>query len=91
MPDPEGPLSGVSEEAITMAFAADPIHLTDLQLDILVTELRRRRSAFLAQEATKALNKKSKAKPEPAPDAATAAIRDKPITELSSEELFGDD
>lgn len=91
MTEPQGPLAGVSEEAITLAFAADPMTLSDAQLDILIVELRRRRSAFLAQEAAKALNKKAKAKPEPAVDAATAALRDKPITELTSEELFGDD
>ena len=91
MTEPLGPLSDVSEEAIVMAFAADPMTLSDAQLDLLVTELRRRRSVFMAQEAAKSLNKKSKAKPEPAVDAGTAAVRDKPMSELSSEELFGDD
>jgi hypothetical protein len=76
MPDPDGPLAMVDPEAITLAFASDPMTLTDGQLDTLVTELRRRRSAFLAAEATKALTKKPRAKPGPAEPAERAAATD---------------
>lgn len=93
MPEATGPLAEVDPDAITQAFAADPMTLTDAQLDVVVTELRRRRSAFLAQEAAKSLNRKTKAKAEPPPtvDAEKAAALDKPLSELTAEEFFGDD
>lgn len=86
-----GPLADVDPDAISLAFSSDPMLLTDHQLDVLVTELRRRRSAFLAQEAAKQLNRKTKPKPEPAPPAEQAAVRDKPMAELTSEDFFGED
>lgn len=91
MTDAEGPLAAVDPEAIVRAFEADPMTLSDAQLDALVTELRRRRSAFLAAEAIKQMNRKPKAKAPPAPDAAEAALRDKPISEITADDIFGDD
>lgn len=87
----KGPLSGVDEEAITRAFAADPMTLTDRDIDILVTELRRRRSAFLAAEAAKQIAKKPKPKAPPAAPAEVAVVDDKPISEVTPEDIFGDD
>jgi hypothetical protein len=91
MTEAQGPLAGVDDDAITRAFAADPMTLTDAELDLLVIELRRRRSAFLAAEAVKQMNKKPRAKPPDAIPVEEAAVLDKPISEITAEDIFGDD
>jgi len=87
----DSPLADTDPDAITRAFEADPMTLTDTQLDALVVELRRRRNAFLAQEATKQLNKKEKPKAEPPVPAVVQAKLDKPPSELNINDLFDDE
>ena len=91
MAEPAGPLSSVNEDAIVRAFEADPMTLDDTTLDLLVTELRRRRNAFLAQEAAKAIGKKKEAKPKPEVTAEQQAVLDKPPSELTLGDIFGED
>lgn len=91
MTEASGPLADVDPDSIALAFASDPMELSDAQLDALVVELRRRRSAFLAQEAAKLLNKKPRAKAPPASPAPEAAAKDKPLEEITAEDIFGDD
>ena len=84
-------MADVDPASIVRAFEADPMTLSDAQLDALVIELRRRRSAFLAAEAVKQMNRKPRAKAPPASPAPDAALKDKPISEITAEEIFGDD
>lgn len=91
MTEAAGPLAEVDPEAVTRAFEADPLTLTDAALDNLVLEIRRRRVAVQAQEAAKALNKRPSKPRTLAPTAAEAAALDKPVSELTSEDLFGPD
>lgn len=85
------PLLDTDPDAITRAFEADPLTLTDNQLDALVSELRRRRNAFAASEAAKGLKKKDKEKAPPPPSVVTQAKLDKPAKELSIDDLFDED
>lgn len=55
-----GPLAEVDPDALSAVFAADPLSLTDPQVENLVTELRRRRNAYLSKEAAKASEPKAK-------------------------------
>ena len=60
MTEAAGPLAEVDPDALSAVFAADPLTLSDQQVEALVTELRRRRNAFLAKEAAKASEPKAK-------------------------------
>lgn len=60
MADPAGPLAEVDENSLSLVFASDPLTLTDPQVETLVTELRRRRNAYLSKEAAKASEPKAK-------------------------------
>lgn len=81
------PLSVASPDALTAMFEADPTSLSDAQLMVLVTELRRRRNVFTSEEAAKALKPKTtRAKAEPQSAAASAAL-DIPPSELSLDDL----
>lgn len=92
MAEPTGPLSTVNEEAIAAAFEADPMTLDDATLDLIVTELRRRRNAFLAAEAAKQIKKKDKERITPEPlTAAQQAVVDKPPSEITLDDIFGED
>jgi hypothetical protein len=84
---PPSPLEGVSPDALTVLFESDPLTLTDAQLLSLISELRRRRNEFTAAEAVKALKPKTtRTRATPQSPAASAAI-DKPLTELSLDDL----
>lgn len=84
---PASPLLAVDPDALSILFEADPLTLSDAQLTALVTELRRRRNEFTAQEAAKALKPKAtRTKAQPQSPAAAAAL-DKPVTELSLDDL----
>ncbi len=84
----DGPLSTVSEDALGLLFESDPLVLTDAQLDVLVLELRRRRSDFASSEAAKAAaGKKSRTKPEPQSASALATLT-KPTGEIELDDLL---
>lgn len=81
------PLLASSPDTLTALFEADPTTLTDASLTTLVRELRRRRDAFAAQEAADASKGKgSRTKPGTIP-AAVAAALDKPVGEVSIDDL----
>lgn len=83
----ESPLLTADPEALTAIFSADPLTLSDAQLQSAVLELRRRRNAFMAEEAAKALKPKAtKVKPQPQ-SSTSAALNDKPPSELSLDDL----
>lgn len=87
MSEPASPLSIPSPDALTALFEADPLTLTDSDISSLIIELRRRRNAFLADEAAKSLApKKTRAKAE-TQSAPSAAAMDKPISEISLDDL----
>lgn len=87
MTEPESPLLSTSPDALSALFAADPVKLEDPELRALITELRRRRSAFRAEEAAKSLKpaaKRAKAETQSAP---AAAALDKPTSEISLDDI----
>lgn len=85
------PLANVSPDALGDLFTADPATLDDSAFSALISELRRRRSAFKSEEATKALRGKSPKAPRTSPpDAASASALDKPTGELELGDLFGE-
>lgn len=79
------PLAAVNPDSLTALFAADPLTLTDDSKRSMIIELRRRRSAFLAEEAAKSLKpKRERAAPiKPSADSALG----KPIGELDLDDL----
>lgn len=82
------PLSTSSPNFLTHLFEADPTSITDDQLLTLITELRRRRSEFTAKEAADKLKTKTpRAKAGTVP-AAVAAALDKPVGEVSLDDLL---
>lgn len=85
------PLSGVDPDAITRAFEVDPLTLSNADGEAVYLELRRRRNAFLSQEAAKAAQgraKRTKAEPQ---TSTQAAKLDKPESEISINDLLNDD
>lgn len=85
---PPTPLAEVDPDSITRLFEADPLDLTDEEIENLINELRRRRVVFLAKEAA---DKPARARVKPevltAPE---AAVADKPFTELTLDDLEKD-
>lgn len=81
------PLLASSPDTLTALFEADPTTLTDAKLLDLIRELRRRRDAFAAQEAAEASKGKSRATRPGVIPAAVAAALDKPVGEVSIEDL----
>lgn len=80
-------MTALPSDAIALMFDADPATLTDSQFTALISELRRRRSAFASEEAAKSLApKKSRTKVEPG---TSAPALDKPIGEVSLDDLLG--
>lgn len=84
----DSPLAAPSPDSLTALFEADPLTLSDAQLDTLIAELRRRRSAFLAEEAAKALKPKRERASAQAQSATAAPTLDKPTGELSLDDLL---
>lgn len=83
------PLASANPLSIDQIFEADPQTLTDVEFAALITELRRRRSAFAAEEAAKQAKGKAAKEPKaPKPSASTAAKLDKPAGELSLDDLL---
>lgn len=83
----DSPLLATDADALTRLFEADPTTITDAELTTLIVELRRRRNAFLSEEAAKSLApKKARTKSDPIP-ASVAAALDKPVSELDLEDL----
>jgi hypothetical protein len=77
---------------MSRAFDADPLTLTNVEVEThLVIELRRRRNAFVAKEAADRLKPKRSTTASAPQSAADAAKLDKPASEISISELFGDD
>lgn len=83
----QSPLTTASPDSLDLYFSDDPLTLSDSQLSTLVLELRRRRSAFAADEAAKAAAGKSKRPKATAQSAPEAAALDKPVGELSLDDL----
>lgn len=91
------PLASVTPASLTALFEADPSTLSDADLSTLILDLRRRRSAFLSEEAATAAKGK-KAKPSRPLDEegnrlpdkiGDASLRDKPGAEISLDDLTG--
>lgn len=81
------PLSTTDPDSLTILFDSDPLELSEKQIMSGILELRRRRNAHLSEEAAKALApKRTRAKADPQ-SAASAAKLDKPITEVSLDDL----
>lgn len=74
-------------DAIALLFEADPLPLSDADLMTLATELRRRRSIFASEEAVKALKPKKERVERLPTTASSAAEADKPVSEVSLEDL----
>jgi hypothetical protein len=88
------PLASVDPDSVTALFDADPALLgTDGPngpLDRLITEMRRRADVAAAEAAAASVTPKTrkKSKTTQLGDAAIAAIIDKPVSELSTADLF---
>lgn len=82
------PLTSVDPDFLKHIFApsTDPLTLPDTTIDQMVHEVRRRRSAFLAAEAAQQ-SKGKRAKP--TTTAAAQAALDKPVGEVSLDDLEG--
>ncbi len=74
----------------TALFESDPTTLTDDQFKSLITELRRRRNSFLAEEAAAAAKGKAARPKADRQSAASAAVLAKPTGELALGDLFDD-
>jgi len=83
----ETPLASADPDSLTAIFTSDPLTLTDDQLHRAIIELRRRRNAFLSEEAAKAAAGKAKRPKAQASSAEKAALIDKPPAELSLDDL----
>ena len=82
------PLASVPEDTLGLIFSSDPRDLADTDYLTLVTELQRRRSIHLAEEAAKAAKGK-KAKVEKAVISAPEAAKlNKPTAELTLDDLL---
>lgn len=90
-PIPIASLLDTSPESIQEIFDADPALAPDVNLDRLVAEIRRRTDIAKAEAAAEAAAPKTpsgrKRKADPLIDAAMASIADKPIDELSLDDL----
>ena len=83
----DSPLLTTDPTSLDRIFSADPLTLADAEIERLVAELRRRRNAFLAEEAAKSLApKRTRAKAEPQ-SSAQAAQFDKPANEVTLDDL----
>lgn len=81
------PLAQADPNSLDLIFGPDPTTLSQADYLRLVHELRRRRTEFKAQEAL-AANKVPKARSKAQPvDQATAAVMDKPTTEITLDDL----
>jgi len=89
-PAPDSLLLTTNPDAISALFQADPLTLSDSDLDALVLELRRRRSEFLSAEAAAQAKPKATRAKAPALPSPEAAQLDKPLSELSTDDLLGD-
>jgi len=87
MTDTPSPLNIVDPDALTRLFEADPTSVSDAELVVLVTELRRRRNAFLAEEAAKSLAPKAKRTPPGVVPSSVAAVLDKPVSEIDLNDI----
>ena len=83
----DSPLALVAPDTLDALFLADPLELTDGQITGLITELRRRRSEFASQEAAKAAKPPRTKAAKGIADAATASLLDKPVGEISLDDL----
>lgn len=83
------PLTNLPADSIGDLFSADPSTLDDTAFTSLIREVRRRRSEFASQEATKRAAPKAKTERALPVSAAQAAAADKPASELSLDDLEG--
>lgn len=79
------PLAAADPDSLTAYFAGDMVDKPEADIVALVSEVRRRRSVWASEEAVKAMNEKKK-RPK-ATDPATAALLDKPTSELSLDDI----
>lgn len=90
---PIADLSLVDPDSLTRLFEGDPSLLPDVDLDTLISELRRRADVNKANAAASALEAKPARKKSAKGviiDAALAGIADKPVEELTLDDLMGD-
>lgn len=81
------PLTSTSADSLVLIFDTDPLDRTDAEILTAIHELRRRRNAFTADEAAKALKPKStRTKAEPSNPSSAAAL-DKPASEINLDDL----
>jgi len=90
---PQSPLADTDPDSITALFDRDPTLLEKVDLDRLISEMRRRADRYKAEaaaDAAKPKQAKSRGSRGQLVDAAMAAVADKPIEELSLDDLLGD-
>lgn len=86
-------LSLVDPDSLTRLFEGDPSLLPDPDLDTLISELRRRadvNKANAAAEAAASKPARKKSSKNVIIDAALSALSDKPVEELTLDDLMGD-
>lgn len=83
------PLADADPNSVTLLFLADPSVLPVDNLDRLIAELRARADIHVAEEAAKAAKPKAtRTKPTAPKSIIDAALRDKPISAVSIEDLL---
>lgn len=92
LPPPTNPLETVDAASLVLLFDMDPATIERPQLDSLIGELRRRADASKAEAARKeaapkATAKRKKAGTNPVLSPADAALADKPIEEITLDDL----
>lgn len=92
---PVSPLTTVDPASLALLFDEDPHLLPNQSLDAMIGELRRRADAHLAEVAREQAAPKTKARrpragSTPVTDLSTAIAADKPVSELTVDDLFGD-
>lgn len=98
LPTPEelvSPLATVDPASLALLFEEDPALISNQSLDAMIGELRRRADAHQAevareQAAPKTKARKPKAGSSPVTDLSSAITADKPVSELTVDDLFGD-
>lgn len=95
MSEPTSPLEAVDPNSLTLLFRADPAVLPDAKFDALIAEFRRRADVAASEAARiaaegEAKKRKPRSDKGKIVDAAIAALADKPVSELSLDDLGED-
>lgn len=94
MSEENSPLEEVDSNSVTLLFDRDSSVVPDVDLDVMIDELRRRANVEAARLAAEAAEPKARPKKKGSKgelvDLALASLADKPTDELSLDDLLGE-